>query len=638
MNENVDLRRKCEVERAILKEDPHNSHSPDQTLLAISSGIYLGPLGVVGGLIGAFLIPFLKTELNQHVGLPEHEVFQKLETYYDYIVVGGGSAGCVLASRLSEYSHVSVLLLEAGGDGSLISNVPGLLGVQLGSKVDWDFKTSPDGKTCLGMKRGQCSWHLGKVIGGGSTINGMVYTRGNKADFDHWASLGNYGWSYEDVLPFFKKSEDQQNPYLAQDTRHHGVGGPMPVTDKRFRTPLAQAFLDGAKELGHKVGDVNGASQFRFTNIQANLEDGKRFSTAKAFLGSAKDRPNLTIVLKAFVTKVVIKKDRAVGVIFKKDGHYHTVKSKREIILSAGSTGSPKLLLLSGVGPSKHLIHVGIPMKKDLPVGLNMQSQVGIGEISFTVEKEVAFNVRRILYNPKVYATYLKTQTGPLTSISAVEGTGFLKSHYTNSSWPDLELFFMSLHPSIDGGMAFQNSLNLNDKQFSQFDDIRSMDGYTIIPILLHPRSRGQIRLQSRDPMAPPIIEPHYFQDPQDVKILTEGIRRAIELGGTKAFRRFGARFHDTPNPFCRHLKFMSDQYWECAMRHFTYTTYHDSGTCRMGPYDDPWSVVDAKLKVHGIHGLRVADGSIMPEVTSAHTAAACVMIGEKAAHMILHE
>ncbi|TRY70600.1 hypothetical protein TCAL_11544 [Tigriopus californicus] len=599
-------------------------------------GFLLGPVGVFGYL-AVFLWPFLKVELDDPVGLPQFDILTPLDSHYDYIVVGGGSSGAVIASRLSENPHVSVLLIEAGGDGSIISDVPAMVATLYGTSMDWNFKSASDGKSCLGMIGGRCSWHRGKAIGGSSNINGMLYNRGNKADFDRWAELGNHGWSYEDVLPFFRKSEDQGNHYYAQDSRYHSVGGPQPVSDPNFETPLAWAFKKAARHLGYTNGDVNGESQFHFTVPQTTTRDGRRFSTAKSFLRHAKSRPNLRILLNAKVTKLVLSKYGVQGVIYKRFGNIASVKCRREVILSAGAIGSPQILMLSGIGPKRLLKKLHIPLYKDLPVGMSMQSHIGTS-IVFSLKEPVSFNVARFITNPAHLVAYLKNGRGFLSSPSGFEGFGFIKSGLQNKAWPDLEILMLSGHPSIEGGLLYRGSLNLRDEQFDQYKSIQFEDGFTLIPYNLHPHSRGRIILHSRDSDAKPIIQPNYFHDPRDVQSLIHGIRVSMKLGQAPAFKHFGSELFPVPNPFCKYLPFLSDAYWECVVRHFTYSIHHDTGTCRMGPYDDPYSVVDHQLRVHGVQGLRVADASIMPEITSGHTNAPCIMIGEKAAHMILYE
>eukprot|EP00095_Tigriopus_kingsejongensis_P012465 snap_masked-scaffold898_size83862-processed-gene-0.9 protein:Tk12465 transcript:snap_masked-scaffold898_size83862-processed-gene-0.9-mRNA-1 annotation:"glucose dehydrogenase" len=600
------------------------------------AAVLAGPVTILSGL-ALFLWPFLKVELDDPVGLPQYDILTQLDSYYDYIVVGGGSSGSVLASRLSEDPHVSVLLIEAGGDGSIIADVPGLVALVYGTSMDWSFKSVSDGNSCLGMKDGSCKWHRGKAIGGSSNINGMLYNRGNKADFDKWAELGNPGWSYHDVLPFFKKSEDQQNPRYAQDRAFHGVGGPQPVSDPNFQTPLAWAFKKGARQLGYTNGDVNAESQFHFTVPQTTTKDGQRYSTAKSFLKPARNRPNLRILLNARVLKLVMSKHAVRGVVFKRFGKISSVKCKREVILSAGAIGSPQILMLSGIGPKNHLKHLGIPVYRDLPVGYGMQSHIGTS-IVFTLKSPVSYNVVRYLKNPTQLTAYLKNGRGFLASPSGFEGFGFIKSGLSYEAWPDLEILLLSGHPSIEGGLLYRDALNLRDEQFNQYNSIKFQEGFSLIPYNLHPHSRGRILLRNRDPESKPIIDANYFKDRRDVFSLIKGIRTCLKLGVTPAFKEFGSKFFKVTNPFCRHLPYLSDDYWECVMKHFTYSIHHDTGTCRMGPYDDPWSVVDHKLRVHGVKNLRVVDASIMPEITSGHTNAPCIMIGEKAAHMILYE
>jgi choline dehydrogenase-like flavoprotein len=310
--------------------------------------LYIASAVSIGALIS--FTPWIKYEVDDPLGIKQFNRFKSGQTF-DYIVIGSGSTGAVIASRLSEDPFVRVLLLEAGGDGSLISDIPAGVGFLLGSAMDWKYFNEPNGKSCLAMKGGRCAWHRGKAIGGSSTINGMLYVRGDKDDYDNWARLGNPGWSYEEILPYFKKSMNQQNPVLARNTQLYSTKGPLVVESPSYKTPLAGAFLKAAKFNGFQVKDVNDGDAEGFSNIQATIDDGKRVSTAKAFLRQdVIARHNLDIVLNSLVTKILVDQDsKAYGVLFKRNGDIQTAFASHEVILSAGAIASPQLLMLSGI-------------------------------------------------------------------------------------------------------------------------------------------------------------------------------------------------------------------------------------------------------------------------------------------------
>jgi len=585
------------------------------------------------------LFPRFLLDLDDPVGIRTVGPIN-LRKEYDLIVVGAGSSGCVIAGRLAATS-ASVLLLEAGSDGTLLSEVPAFVASPLmGSPIDWSYLTHPDGRSCLGMEGDQCLWHSGKVLGGGSVINGMIYARGDQEDYDNWERLGNPGWGYQDVLPFFKKSEDQLNPAYARDTFHHSTGGPLPVGESNFKTPLLDAFLNAAKYLGFPVKDMNVGNSAGFTHIQATMKDGKRFSTAKAFLRPVIDRPNLTVLTEALVEKVLVSKDhhpRATGVVFSWRGNRHLIRCRKEVIVSGGVVGSPKLLMLSGIGPQEHLAKLGIPLVVDLPVGNNMQSHVGTGELVFTVDQPVSMNPLRLFSNPLNILPYMWGE-GPLGS-TGINGHGCFRTGLQNdTAWPDVMTMLIALTPAIDGGLIYKRMHNRDNQFLSKYKPLAFQEGYQLIPYLLHPLSRGNIRLKSRNPRDPPIISANYFSHPLDVKTLIAGIRTSLALADTPPFLQFGSKFYNKPLEFCSSFEPYSDGYWECAMRYTTSTLYHDAGTCKMGPGGDGEAVIDHRLEVHGVEGLRVADASIMPELVSGNTNAACIMIGEKAAAMVMEK
>ncbi|CAL7938657.1 unnamed protein product [Xylocopa violacea] len=570
-----------------------------------------------------------------------------LRSNYDFIIVGGGSAGSVLANRLSENKDWTVLLLEAGKNEPYISDIPILLLVLPETSYDWQFQTEPSDRYCEAMVEHKCNWPRGKVLGGSSVLNFMMYIRGNKHDYDGWAALGNPGWDYESVLPYFKKSEDMRITQY-QDSPYHSTGGFLTVENFRYHYPVTEYMLKAGTEMGYNITDVTAANPTGFSFTPATLRDGFRCSASKAFLQPVWRRKNLHIILEAFVEKILIREDggskTAYGVEFRSGLLRHRVTANLEVILSAGALQSPHLLMLAGIGPREHLEHLKIPVLVDSPgVGQNLQDHVSCTGLTYLVTppenysraEPFTFNARSLL-NPAELEQLIYHQAW-YTNI-ATEAVAFVNTKYADKSGdnPDIELALGSMATNVDGGIFETKLLNMQLEAY--IDDIRNIEfesAYSVLPALLRPRSTGYIKLRSKNPEDNPIFVPNYFNDPHDLEVMAEGMQFIDDMMNTPTMRELKTR--RTPNKIsqCSHLEYPSLSYWRCLAQHFTASFYHMSGTCAMGPASNNMSVVDARLRVHGVSRLRVIDASIMPNVISGNTNAPTIMIAEKGADMI---
>ena len=522
---------------------------------------------------------------------------------WDYIIVGGGSAGCALANRLSADPATRVLLLEAGrSDAHPFSRIPAAVGFAMGSGMNWGYPSLPDASRA---ERANI-WPAGRLLGGGSAINGMMFVRGNRWDYDHWAALGNPGWSFEDVLPYFKRLEDNERG--ADEFR--GVGGPVSVAEVRIRHRLTDAFVEGMAELGvARNPDLNGAFQEGVDYCQVNQRRGLRHSTAQAYLAPVKQRRNLRVVLGACANRVIFDGNAARGVEYVRRGVRRIVRASRGVVLSAGAVASPKILLLSGVGPSAALRGLGIEVVADLPgVGTNLQEHPGMILSAHVTEPTLTsdHNPLRALMQG---ADFVFRRRGFLTS-PVGHAHAFIRTREGLEA-PNVHVIF--------GPLAFDH----HDTGAIRYPH-RAVN---IAVGLCRVASRGAIRLAPDDPQRAPIIDYSVLASADDVAQLREGIRFTRKLFRTRAFGRY---FQDERIPGA---EVESDESLDACIRKESFLMYHPCGSCKMG--SDESSVVDANLRVRGVANLWVADASIFPTLPAGNINATAIMVGEKAADLI---
>ena len=531
---------------------------------------------------------------------------------YDYIVVGAGSAGCVLANRLSADPHRSVLLIEAGGkDRNPLFRLPMLMGRLFHSGIyNWRYHTEPvatlDGRSLY--------WPRGRVLGGSSTINGMIYVRGNRHDYDRWAQMGLAGWSYEDVLPAYRRSEG----HVERDGAYHGTEGELTVCRARGANPLFDTFVEAGRQAGWPVNDdFNGAEQEGFGRYDFTIRRGKRCSASTAFLAPVRRRRNLAILTGSLVRRVVVEEGRAAGVEVAEGAETRTIRAEGEVVLCAGTVNSPQLLMLSGIGPGDALKRHGLDVVHELPgVGRNLQDHVDC-VLAYTCMKPITLyrdlRADRLL---RSVAEGMLFGRGIATTFP-YEAGAFLKSR-EEAVAPDIQVHFMP---------ALESAANLHIPNPFRKTPVEDSHGFSLRVGPVNPESRGSIGLRSADPADPPLIQPNYLQSEADSRTTIAGIRLVRDVIAQPAFDAYrGAEL--APG-----AALQSDADLTGWLRANAMTTFHPVGTCRMGT--DPMAVVDTRLAVHGIEGLRVADASVMPVITSGNTNAPAIMIGERAAQFI---
>jgi choline dehydrogenase len=526
---------------------------------------------------------------------------------YDFVIVGAGSTGCVLANRLTEDPACKVLLLEAGGSAGFLSNIPGAYGTLHNSAIDWAFWTEP--QTHVGNRK--LFIPRGKALGGCSTTNAMAYARGNQEDYNEWAALGNEGWSFQDILPYFIKSEHHE----VFDGIYHSQEGPLHISFAKQPSRLSKQFVEACVEKAIPFNeDYNGEMQLGASLLQYTIRNNKRQSTATAFLRPAMRRPNLFIRTNALVKQILIENGRAAGVEVLTGKGTEKISCRKEVVVSAGAIKSPQLLLLSGIGDREILRQSGIEVKLDLPgVGHNLQDHVwthvsNLSNIPTTNRDIRPFN------QLKGMLQYLVFNKGPLCN-SPIEANAFFKTS-DEPGRPDIQLHFAPFYIG-------------NDYRTNIYDikTYPKENGFSILTILLRPQSMGFVALRSNNPLDSPIIQPNFFEHENDKTTLLKGLKKTMELADATAFKIYSVAGLHHP---ARHA---TEEELLAHISKSLETLYHPVGTCKMGK--DEMAVVNDKLQVHGLSGLRIMDASIMPTIVSGNTNAACIMIGEKGADLI---
>ncbi|OWF37530.1 glucose dehydrogenase [FAD, quinone]-like isoform X2 [Mizuhopecten yessoensis] len=561
-----------------------------------------------------------------------HAIIDRTNSSYDFVIVGAGTAGSVLASRLTEDSDVKVLLLEAGGEETRDPNlhVPLLSSLQKNPDFEWMYYTVPQKYAAMGMNDRTLRIQRGRALGGTSILNNMLYLRGSKRGYDEWEKAGCRGWGFRDVIPYFLKSEDNEGDNF-KPSAYHAAKGPLMVTPVSSpHPPLDDTFKQAAQQLGYKDMDCNGKESLGYCGAQATTKKGVRVSTSNAFLRPAMARQNLHVALFAHVTKVLISNGKAVGVEFLRNGRREIAGATQEVILSAGPVATPQILILSGVGPKDLLSDLKVAPQSIIPVGENLfdglmvPMRVFINE-SFTITPARSTSVISRMKYKVSGAGYLPMPAGMFGHIFASSEEG--------SETPDLLISGMATLPEAWEGFDWNLKPNILKEMTENSDN--NEEGMILMVQLLTPTSVGRVTLKSTNPFEHPTIDPHYLEDPADIKALIKGMKLAFKLTRTKAFKRLEPKLPRRFIPKCSKHKVNSDPYYECLIRYLAVSSETVGGTCKMGDIADNATVVDLHLRVKGIHQLRVVDASVLPSPLSGASYAPVVMVAEKAADII---
>ncbi|XP_033209727.1 glucose dehydrogenase [FAD, quinone]-like [Belonocnema kinseyi] len=536
---------------------------------------------------------------------------------YDFIVVGGGTAGCVVTNRLSKIKSWKVLLLEQGIEEPQVVEVPAFIGLLPGSNIMHKYDIQPDTIAC---KMQPCSVSRGKVLGGSSSVGDMLYARGNRVDFDDWEKMGCTGWSYEEVLPYFKYSEDNlDKDIIEENPEYHATGGYQSVQKFPYTDVNTKIAIEAFQELGYKLTDPNGETQLGVSNAQWTIKNGVRVSTNAGFIRPIRNkRSNLFIKTGAHVTRVIIDPEtkQALGVEYKYDGKSEIAYAKKEVIISAGTIESPKLLMLSGIGPKEILEKHNIDLIQDLPVGRNMHTHIEIGKLDFSFRNKNYSTLTTLEEMKQDVLRYLKTHAGPDSTRGLSAAMAFVKTKFEkNENAPDIKIEF---HPDE---LPYQPSVYY--------------DSFSVTVILLTPKIRGYVTLNDTYPISGnPAIFTGNLAAESDIDALIEGIHEVLKLADTKIFNDSGYEINKVPIQACQEFEFGNDDYFKCMIPQYAAFTSDYVGTCKMGTRDSG-AVVDPRLKVYGVNGMRVIDASNMPAVVRGNPIVATIMIAEKGGEMI---
>ncbi len=527
---------------------------------------------------------------------------------FDFVIVGAGSAGCALASRLSESGKFSVALVEAGGkDSSPWIHIPvGYFKTMGNPKTDWGYKTEPD----PGLNGRSINWPRGKVLGGSSSINGLLYVRGQKEDYDQWRQLGNVGWGWDDILPCFKRSENWEDG----GNKHRGSGGPLHVSKTRLNRKPVDCFVEAAVNAGYPYNDdYNGDTQEGMGYFQMTAHNGRRCSSAKAYLSGIKTRTNLSILTGLVTEQVVVKDGRATGILVRGEGGNQTINARKEVILSAGAIGSPQILMLSGIGPADKLSSFGIEIKKELEgVGHNLQDHLQARPVFKCRSSTINTETNSIFKQALIGIEYALKRTGPMTMAASL-GTGYLKTRKELLT-PDIQFHLQPFSTDKVGSAT------------------HPFNAFTASVLQMRPESAGHLELRSSNIDDHPVIHPNYLATPLDQQTIVDGIKVARKIAGYEPAKSEIIEEYAPGEAVGEN----DDEAILDWARNTATTIYHPTGTCKMG--SDNRAVVDARLRVYGVEGLRVADASIMPTIVSGNTNAPAIMIGERVSDFILED